>query len=552
MPGSSTRKSESSESFTLEVGRDSHPLTPPMSPQTSRSRLLQHSTLQRVSDHPPSSEDGSYKHRKAKQQATMLLLALVPEGILEAMLIPLYPFIVRSVGDIPEDQVGYYSGLLGSAFYAPLLLTNIGWGFTSDKVGRRPILILGLLMGIVSASLLTFGTSFSQIFTARFLAGCFGATSTVTKGMLGELFSDDKGRSWGYAMYGVVYGLAGILGPLLAGALVDPHLKWPHLFAGEWWEKRPFALPCGFGGLMMAGDSPCDVAFMPQSVADYEAVLQTEVDERRVSLSGENDAEKKTSTEIFSLSDGDEDEEDEEDENGTARPLNKAQQQPLGNTIARDPHLKPARHPLLTNRTLFPIGFYCTIAFVNMVDMTAIPLFFSAKLGNGGLGLAASTAALYLSTIAITKLLGQITTFRYVVSLLGKYGTFTAGAWAFTVGNIAMACIVAMFATVRSDSTDVSPFLFLAPVLIVLGIAEVLGYLAVILLITDSVEPRYLGLSHGFASTCSAAARTLAPTVAGAVWQWGIVLGGMATGIVFAFAATIAFLVVLGGSRFKN
>ncbi|KAI8591988.1 major facilitator superfamily domain-containing protein [Geranomyces variabilis] len=579
------RKSDSTELFIPQGESDSHPLTV-LSPRTTTAMPSGPRSASPASVSAPSAPPLALaQERCAKQQATLLLLALVPEGILEAMLIPLYPFIVRSVG-IPESQVGYYTGLLGSAFYAPLLFTNIAWGAASDRLGRKPILLAGLSAGVISASLLTFGTTFTQIFAARVLAGMFGSNSTISKGMLGELFSDDKGRSFGYAMYGVVYGASGILGPLLAGALVNPHTKWPALFGGDWWADRPFALACGLGTFMTVCGllivllglreptrarrggrtgraDPEDGSLSPVSVVpDYQALGNAEevlfADE---DVGVQTGIPRKKSMDDAYNTDEDEDGGDAGGEASAQQPLRSGTRSSRASTTALAPGaLGATRHPLLTRRALLPVGFYCAIAFINMLDMSALPLFFSAT-GGGGLALPAGTTARYLSTIAVSKLIGQLTTFRIVLRQLGKWGTFAAGAWSFAVGNVSMAFLVILFsrhaefagaasaAATPASLATVSPYVFLAPVLVVLGMAEVMGYLAVILAITDSVEPHHLGLIHGFASTCAAATRTLAPTVAGTVWQWGLLIGGPASGAVFFFGGAIAMITVFIANR---
>ena len=79
-----------------------------------------------------------------QRQVYVLLGATLPEGILEAMLIPLYPFMVRHLlSSSPKDtseatkKVGLYTGLFSSAFYMPLFVMNIVWGSTSDRLGRK-------------------------------------------------------------------------------------------------------------------------------------------------------------------------------------------------------------------------------------------------------------------------------------------------------------------------------------------------------------------------------------------------------------------------------
>ncbi len=74
---------------------------------------------------------------KIKRQIYFVLLSILPEAILDAMLIPLFPFIVSELLDKNSNDVGYFTGVFSSAFYAPLFLMNIVWGWLSDKMGRK-------------------------------------------------------------------------------------------------------------------------------------------------------------------------------------------------------------------------------------------------------------------------------------------------------------------------------------------------------------------------------------------------------------------------------
>jgi hypothetical protein len=42
------------------------------------------------------------------------------------------------------------------------------------------------------------------------------ANSTVAKGMIGDITSTTEERAWGYAMYGAVFGVSGVIGPAFA------------------------------------------------------------------------------------------------------------------------------------------------------------------------------------------------------------------------------------------------------------------------------------------------------------------------------------------------
>ena len=115
-------------------------------------------------------------------EIVLIIIAIIPEGILEAMLIPLFPYIASSF----NSDNGIHTGLLTSAFYMPLFIMNIYWGMTSDTHGRKPILLAGLVIGLISALIISQANSFSTVFVARLLAGFFGSNSTIAKSMIGD------------------------------------------------------------------------------------------------------------------------------------------------------------------------------------------------------------------------------------------------------------------------------------------------------------------------------------------------------------------------------
>ncbi|KAJ3328661.1 hypothetical protein HDU76_009528 [Blyttiomyces sp. JEL0837] len=187
---------------------------------------------------------------ETKYQTYLLLLTVLPEALIETMLVPLVPFMMKSLSPGPNIDIGSRSGIFSSAFYFPLLLMNVVWGILSDHVGRKPILIAGLVMGGLTTLYLGSTTSIVVAVLCRFLAGAFGGNSTVAKGGLGELHVDELGRAWAYASYGSLFALAGITGPFLGGILVarpspDANTSHPRFL-----DTYPYFLPCALGALI--------------------------------------------------------------------------------------------------------------------------------------------------------------------------------------------------------------------------------------------------------------------------------------------------------------
>ncbi|KAJ3107826.1 hypothetical protein HDU97_003174 [Phlyctochytrium planicorne] len=168
------------------------------------------------------------EHRK---QTYLLLVAILPEAIIETMLSPLLPFMVKSMSHNPAE-IGYLTGLISGVFYLPLLVTNMLWGSLSDRPTPGPKFILVISVFVCGAT--------------TFTAGVFGGASTVVKGSIGDLFRDEVSRAWGYARYGTMYATAGIVGPIIGGLLTHT----PVQDSTEFLDRYPFFFPCMFGVLL--------------------------------------------------------------------------------------------------------------------------------------------------------------------------------------------------------------------------------------------------------------------------------------------------------------
>jgi MFS family permease len=118
-------------------------------------------------------------------------------------------------------------GLLMASFSAMQFLFAPLWGRVSDRVGRRPILLMGLaascafygLFGYVTDrrpdELLLGLTPLAWLFIARIGAGIAGATIPTAQAYIADT-TDKKNRGKGMALIGAAFGLGFTLGPLLA------------------------------------------------------------------------------------------------------------------------------------------------------------------------------------------------------------------------------------------------------------------------------------------------------------------------------------------------
>ena len=121
-------------------------------------------------------------------------------------------------------------GLLLSAYsmmqfiFAPLL------GRLSDRIGRRPIIMLGLLGSSLSYLIYGFTDSFAGLLISRAVHGACAATISTAQAYVADTTEESK-RAQAMGMIGAAFGLGFVLGPAVGGLLGAVSLRTPVLFA---------------------------------------------------------------------------------------------------------------------------------------------------------------------------------------------------------------------------------------------------------------------------------------------------------------------------------
>jgi DHA1 family tetracycline resistance protein-like MFS transporter len=156
--------------------------------------------------------------RKASLLIVFLIVFIDLLGF--GMVLPLLPIYADQ---FVIDVSGLTIGLLMSSFSAMQFLFAPMWGRLSDRIGRRPVLMIGLagsvafyfLFGI--ASILQ---SLNLLFISRIGAGIAGATISTAHAYIADATSLEN-RAKGMALIGAAFGLGFTFGPLF-GALAVP------------------------------------------------------------------------------------------------------------------------------------------------------------------------------------------------------------------------------------------------------------------------------------------------------------------------------------------
>jgi MFS transporter, DHA1 family, tetracycline resistance protein len=103
-------------------------------------------------------------------------------------------------------------------------------GRISDHVGRRPIIMLGLLGSAVGYLIYGFAASFAWLLFSRAIHGACAATVSTAQAYVADT-TDESNRAHGMGMIGAAFGLGFVLGPGIGGLLGHASLRTPVFFA---------------------------------------------------------------------------------------------------------------------------------------------------------------------------------------------------------------------------------------------------------------------------------------------------------------------------------
>lgn len=143
----------------------------------------------------------------------VLFLTVFIDLIGFGMVIPFLSYYAREYGAsgiAVGAVVGVYS--IMQFFFAPV------WGRLSDRVGRRPVLLIGLTASFTGYLLFAFTRSLTLLFVSRIIAGIGGANIGTAQAYIADATSEEN-RAKGMGLIGAAFGLGFILGPPMSGIL---------------------------------------------------------------------------------------------------------------------------------------------------------------------------------------------------------------------------------------------------------------------------------------------------------------------------------------------
>ncbi|KAG7291354.1 hypothetical protein NEMBOFW57_001369 [Staphylotrichum longicolle] len=401
--------------------------------------------------------------------------------------------MVASFDEIPDGQEGVYVGLLASAFALAQLTTNLLWGYFSDRIGRKPTMLLGTSLLVVCFVFFGLCTTYVQLIMVHVAMGLLNGNAAIVPTCLGEV-TDRTNQSSAFTWLPVIYSLGSIIGPALGGLLVG--------VAGG--PKYPFLVPNILAAALLLSSVIVLAIWFEETLdcIDHSAAgpgVEWMRKARDWCLACCDQSEDEHQGLLESRASGDDEDSDSKKD------------------IDEQPS---AFHGLRNRNTLAVLGTYLVFQLSNISFNSLYPIFASSPpptgrdLGPGTIGVSMSLAG--LATILfqlfifqrLKERMGNLRTYRY--SLLGMAISMALMPWVGYIDNKPKLGMGSGKAWLYAE---------LGFTLVLKNICAVGGLSSVMLLITNSAPSHEtLGTLNGIAQTLSAAGRSIGPFLSGGLF----------------------------------
>ncbi len=151
-----------------------------------------------------------------------MFLVMVGFGII----IPVLPFYAEKIGANPTEL-----GLLMAVYSLMQLIFAPIWGQVSDRIGRKPIMMIGIAGLAISFLIQALSTELWMLFAARILGGMLSAANMPTAMAYVADITTEENRGKGMGIIGAATGLGFVFGPAIGGIFSKINLNMPFYLA---------------------------------------------------------------------------------------------------------------------------------------------------------------------------------------------------------------------------------------------------------------------------------------------------------------------------------
>ncbi|KAL7627532.1 hypothetical protein AAE478_001725 [Parahypoxylon ruwenzoriense] len=475
-------------------------------------------------------------------QLFLLAIVRLAEPIALTSIFPYAWALVKRFEIGNEQDASFYAGLLISSFALAEALMGMYWGGLSDRIGRKPVLLLGCIGTMFSMVMVGFATNIWVALFGRALGGLLNGNIGVIQTMVGELVTKPEHEPRAYSVMPFVWSIGTIIGPAIGGMLADPHESYPDAFPkGTLFADFPYLLPnlcCAalllisicLGYLLLEETHPDMVprVMLPDDtyVSDETPLMET------------SDAIKQPAVDLRS------------ETYGTFRSRNSVEFN-RDVTCPKEPETNNCFN-IFTKRIMALVIALSIFTYHSMTYDHLLPIFFEDKkvpvesspdesffsklnplYSPGGLGLSMQSVGFIMAINGAIALFVQVVIFPLAADKIGVFRLFVLVTVLHPLAYVIVPALVHL-----PESLLYSGIYFC---LTIRNILSIILYPLLLILIKEATpSSSVLGKVNGFAASAGAACRMVAPPVAGYLYSIGSQID--CTGLAWYGSALVAMI----------
>ncbi|KAF7517843.1 hypothetical protein G7054_g13675 [Neopestalotiopsis clavispora] len=454
------------------------------------------------------------------KQLAILAVARFAEPLALTSVFPYLPEMIASFG-VEKKEVAKWAGATSAVFSLAQSLTAVPWGRASDKVGRKPVIMIGLLCTMTCFLVWGCSTSLAMAITVRAIQGASNGNVGIIRTMVAEMVPEKELQPRAFSIMPLVWSIGSIFGPAFGGFFAKPAERFPWIFGNsEFFKAYPFALPNILGSIIFLVSVTTGTLFLKETLAskrdsrDWGLVLGERL---KAALPGGQP--KRTRRYSF------------QDDEASA-PLLRSDISRQASSKSAVKHVAPAPpsyRSVFSRQSVINLISYTFLALHSVAYDQILPVFLNYPrdehdpanfqlpfVFTGGFGMSSGSIGTIFTIYGLVCGLIQFLLFPPLCSYFGVLNCFKACAITFP-----LVYIVTPFTTLVED--DTTRIAVLMAVMSVKACCVIIGFPCTTILLTNSATSlNILGTLNGFATTFSALGRASGPALAGSAFTWGV------------------------------
>ncbi|KAH9892044.1 MFS general substrate transporter [Xylariomycetidae sp. FL2044] len=448
--------------------------------------------------------------------------------------------MIASFG-VDRADVAKWAGATSAVFSLAQSITAVPWGRASDRLGRKPVIMMGLFCTMTCFLVWGFSTSLPMAIAVRAIMGACNGNVGIIRTMVAEMVPERELQPKAFSIMPLVWSIGSIFGPAFGGLFVKPADQFPALFGhSTFFKTYPFALPNMMGAVIFLISLTTGILFLKETLAsrrydwDWGLVLGSRITE----AFQDHPLRQRQRYRRYSFQDAE----------ASAPLLPPVKKSPVAAREAKiERPAPPSMRAVFNRQSVINLVSYTFLALHSVAYDQVLPVFLNYPpqehtpentslpfVFSGGFGLTSGRIGSIFTLYGIVCGLIQFLIFPYLCARFGVLRCFRACVVTFPI-----VYIVTPFTVLISNAS--ARYAALMVVMCVKAFAVIVGFPSTTILLTNSAASlSVLGTLNGFATTFSALGRASGPAVAGLAFTWGAKNGVI--GAPWWFLAAVAAL----------